>query len=312
MKIFAEHPSILAIFCASGIVVDEQQGPVLLAWSDAQSLELKPIAAVLRIPGARLIQLPLSLSELKTAFSHKHSDIRFDAEPIELYTPLGQLKWSLSEFKSDLSQGNSTVAERRLVEIQMFCDENWLGWFNQALVYLHHSRGLAFNEATFVINGVSEYASSVAFLDKFRPFLHGAPKDIVNSALGACSALMRYAITGSGGIDQDSLLLIRDMLNADDWWRDLTFSLDDIADKLVKSGANGEVFDDVLDQVCIVKSSASMLVEFLEKLACGNNPTAIEIAPAYEAIDGLMQLIIQVESRSAAIKSEFEERFNNA
>lgn len=309
---FAEHPSILAALRVSGLVFENHQGRVLLAWSDPQMLALKPIAAVLDIPGTRLVQLPVSLSELKTALSDAQDPQSSCLGPNRLDTTLGQLKWSLSAFSSDLSSGSSDVAGRRLLEIQRFCDENWPGWFSRALLHLHKSCALAQDEVTSSIDALAEYADSVATFDVFRPFLHGAPKDIVNSALGACSALMRYALTGREDIDQESLTLIRDMLNADDWWRSLASSLDDIADRLAESGASGKVADEVLDQVARVNSSAPSLIEFLESLAEGKSPTATEIAPAYEALDALIQLIVQIESRSTDLRSEFEERFGYA
>ena len=308
LKIFTEHSSILLSLHAAKLDIEDHPGRILFAWSDTQALAMKPISAVLHIPGTVLIRLPVTLSDLNSVVDYNHHIQTTCIDKSIFDTSLGQLEWALSSFENDISKRDYVNAIQRLLEIQCFCDDNWPGWFNYPLLYLHESVQLAPYRITSLITVLMEYANIIALVDCFHSFQHISTIDISNGAIGACSALIKYSLTGTTGLDSESMDLVKAMLIADVWWRNMPSMFVDIAEKIERSGSCGVFVEQIKAQIDSILILAPSLVESLEMIIAGKTLYSTGIVTLNESLDKLIRLISQVEAQKARLITEFEER----
>lgn len=301
-----EHESIRDVLREQGIHLDASV-PIVIAWSDRASLLLRPEYACLWLAECSHIQLPCSLAAVKAVLDAQQNCS--SPELLHLRTLVGQVKWGFKRLEDSVASHDSDAFER-LFELRNFCRMHWPQMYEVQLDIIENM--IDGNQQT---SDIFEFLTckfdEVAAYEIFRPFFHGAPRDIVNSALGACHALTQYALTGVKYMSKESCTLVANMLNADEWWRSLSRLLEDVNDSFEESGAKGEIADHVRNCVVGFQASVPSLLVFLEKFAAGCSPDREEIASAYEALDVFIKMIIEIESRYSVLRSELQVRFSN-
>lgn len=202
-----------------------------IGWSPLELLLSKPEWAWLSHPAAEYIQLPASATLLKRA-AQAHADTRRDI-PTILYTPLGQMLWSLEQLESTVGSGHWARLGARADELERFAELHWPGWLGSEIEQLQraivsHAGALCGHR----LRRLARAAGPIAVYGAFSEFFHGAGRDIVNKGPGQVQLGLKVARS----IDDDErprmVERLLDRLRGENWWVPLHDALLTVREKL--------------------------------------------------------------------------------
>jgi hypothetical protein len=226
VSLAVEHPGIGRVLVHAGLgrlpdatsIDGSTIVPLLIAWSDRETLSLQPEYAWLSLSEINFIRLPVSLFTLRSAI-----DAAAQSGPSEqmanLLTATPELRWSLETLRSEIEAAELGRGRARLIEIERFARTKWPGWYERMLHELSESVQDR-ERAVKIIQLLIDRCVSVDEIEACRPLLSWQADESKQTRLAVLQDCLAYSRQGL--LPLETLL---EHITRDQWWDDFESDL---------------------------------------------------------------------------------------
>lgn len=228
MSVTFEHSSIREALIRTGLKIlsftsdtlpSTQHASVLIAWSDRDTLLLRPEYAWLSLKAVTFIQLPQQSNFLRQQIEDAQQTPDVGLELEILCTPLGQWRWALGELQESLNRADEKESFIRLMELRRFATKHWPGWYEKTFTDIRDAIDINNRSSDLLLDLLSN-ADAVATLEACGPLLNWTEGGTKGSRIVPLEDAACYASQGVGEIK-----VIAELAATDPWWSELETDL---------------------------------------------------------------------------------------